>query len=334
MTTVNFPPGQPLVDRMQSLSMLRQMLRIRRFEEKAAELYTAMKIRGFLHLYIGEEAVAVGVAEALTTDDAMVATYREHGHAMVRGMNMGTIMAEMYGKIDGCCRGRGGSMHLFDAAHRLYGGNAIVGGGLPVAVGLALADQLQHKKHVTCCCFGEGAMAEGEFHEAMNLAALWQLPVLFVCENNLYAMGTALQLSESVINLPEKVDAYAVSTATVDGMDVVAVAEAAQKASDAVRETGAPFFLECRTYRFRPHSMFDPELYRSKQEVEGWKQRCPILSLTQRLKERGWIDDSVIKKMEQEIATEIAAAIDFAEQSELESIDDLTRFVYSDSGVS
>ncbi|MDA3902132.1 MAG: pyruvate dehydrogenase (acetyl-transferring) E1 component subunit alpha [Desulfuromusa sp.] len=333
MTTVKLPPGQPLVDQEQSLHLLRQMLRIRRFEEKSAELYSAMKIRGFLHLYIGEEAVAVGVAEALTADDAVVATYREHGHAMVRGMSMAAIMAEMYGKVTGCCRGRGGSMHLFDAEHRLYGGNAIVGGGFPVAVGLALADQLQKKNRVTCCCFGEGAMAEGEFHESMNLAALWQLPVLFVCENNFYAMGTALQRSESAVDLSGKAAAYAVATATVDGMDVVAVAEAAQKASDAVRATGEPFFLECRTYRFRPHSMFDPELYRSKQEVEGWKQRCPILSLTNRLKEKGWIDASALEQLEVEITTEITEAVTFAEQSEWEAVEELTRFVYSDAGV-
>lgn len=330
MTTVNLPPGQPLVEREPSLDMLRQMLRIRRFEEKAAELYSATKIRGFLHLYIGEEAVAVGVATALTADDAVVATYREHGHAMARGMDMGSLMAEMYGKVDGCCRGRGGSMHLFDAGRRLYGGNAIVAGGLPIAVGLALADQMQHKNRVTCCCFGEGAMAEGEFHEAMNLAALWQLPVLFVCENNLYAMGTALQLSESVVDLSSKAAVYAVPTATVDGMDVVAVAAAAQKASDTVRKTGGPFFLECRTYRFRPHSMFDPELYRSRQEVEGWKQRCPIASLIKRLKEQGWLNDLALEKLEGEIATEIAEAVDFAEQSEWEAVEELTRFVYSD----
>ncbi|MEA3363601.1 MAG: pyruvate dehydrogenase (acetyl-transferring) E1 component subunit alpha [Thermodesulfobacteriota bacterium] len=333
MTNTDIKIGQSLVSQEQSLHFLRQMLRIRRFEEKSAELYSAMKIRGFLHLYIGEEAVAVGIAEALTSDDAVVATYREHGYAMVRGMSMGSIMAEMYGKVAGCCRGRGGSMHLFDAEHRLYGGNAIVGGGLPIAVGLALADQLQKKAQVTCCCFGEGAMAEGEFHESMNLAALWKLPVLFVCENNFYAMGTALQLSESIVDLSSKAAAYAVQTATVDGMDVIAVAEAAKKASDTVRETGGPFFLECRTYRFRPHSMFDPELYRSKQEVEGWKQRCPILSLIQRLKKQGWIDDSGLEEMEQEIATEIATAVDFAEQSEWESVEDLSKFVHSDSGV-
>jgi pyruvate dehydrogenase E1 component alpha subunit len=325
--------AQSLVNQDQSLHLLRQMLRIRRFEEKSAELYSAMKIRGFLHLYIGEEAVAVGVAEALTAADAVVATYREHGHALVRGMSMAKIMAELYGKVSGCCRGRGGSMHLFDADRRLYGGNAIVGGGLPIAVGLALADRLQKKNRVTCCCFGEGAVAEGEFHESMNLAALWHLPVLFICENNLYAMGTALTLSESVIDLSRKAAAYAMPTAVVDGMDVIAVAEAARKASDTVRETGGPFFLECQTYRFRPHSMFDPELYRSKQEVEGWKQRCPILSLVKRLKEQGWIDDSALEKLEAEVMTEIAEAVDFAEQSEWESVKDLTRFVYSEAGV-
>lgn len=331
MTTFTPKPGQPLVDQQQSLKFLRQMLRIRRFEEKSAELYSAMKIRGFLHLYIGEEAVAVGVAEALTADDAVVATYREHGHAMVRGMSMETIMAEMYGKLDGCCRGRGGSMHLFDDKLRFFGGNAIVGGGLPVAVGLALADRMQNRAHVSCCCFGEGAMAEGEFHESMNLAALWQLPVLFVCENNLYAMGTALSLSESVVDLTRKAASYDVATATVDGMDVVAVAESACKAAATVRETGNPFFLECRTYRFRSHSMFDPEFYRSKQEVEGWKQRDPILSLSRRLKERGWLDDAALEKLETEIAVEIRAAVDFAEQSPLEAVEDLTRFVYSET---
>ena len=324
---------KPLVDREQSLYFLRQMLRIRRFEEKSAELYSAMKIRGFLHLYIGEEAVAVGVAEALAAEDAMVATYREHGHAMIRGMSMAVIMAEMYGKLTGCCRGRGGSMHLFDAEHRLYGGNAIVGGGLPVAVGLALADQMQGKKLVTCCCFGEGAVAEGEFHEAMNLAALWQLPVLFVCENNLYAMGTALIRSESVVELTRKAASYGVETATVDGMDVPAVADAARQAVDWVRETGGPFFLECRTYRFRPHSMFDPELYRSKQEVEGWKQRCPVQSMINRLKAQDWLDETALEWMEKEIAAEVSAAVDFAEQSEWEAVAELSRFVYSEAGV-
>jgi pyruvate dehydrogenase E1 component alpha subunit len=317
-------------DREHPLHLLRQMLRIRRFEEKSAELYSAMKIRGFLHLYVGEEAVAVGVAEALDRDDAIVATYREHGHAMVRGMSMQAIMAEMYGKIGGCCRGRGGSMHLFDDKLRFYGGNAIVGGGLPVAVGLALADKLQGQPRVTCCCFGEGAVAEGEFHESMNLAELWKLPVLFVCENNLYAMGTALHLSESMTDLTRKAAAYAVPASAVNGMDVLAVETAARAAVDLVRKTGEPYFLECRTYRFRPHSMFDPELYRPKEEVEEWKQRCPIQALAGHLREKGWLDDAALAELEDKVAEEVAEAVRFAEQSALEPVSDLTRFVYSE----
>jgi len=325
--------GRPLVNSEQSIYFLRQMLRIRRFEEKSAELYSAMKIRGFLHLYIGEEAVAVGVAGALKEGDALVATYREHGHALVKGMTMRSVMAEMYGKMGGCCRGRGGSMHLFDSEHRLYGGNAIVGGGLPVAVGLALADLMQKKDRVTCCCFGEGAMAEGEFHESMNLAALWHLPLLFVCENNYYAMGTAVNRSESTIELSHKAASYGVPVDKVDGMDVIAVADAAQKAITSIQETRSPYFLECQTYRFRPHSMFDPELYRSKQEVEGWKQRCPVALMIKRLQDNGWMDEDDLEQIEKEIAAEIEDAIVFAEQSEWEAIEDLTRFVYSDQEV-
>jgi pyruvate dehydrogenase E1 component alpha subunit len=322
--------SKQLTDLQHALQLLRQMLRIRRFEEKSAELYSAMKIRGFLHLYIGEEAVAVGVAEALGAEDAVVATYREHGHAMVRGMSMRAIMAEMYGKLAGCCRGRGGSMHLFGVKERLYGGNAIVGGGLPVAVGLALADKLQGNNRVTCCCFGEGAVAEGEFHESINLAALWNLPVLFACENNLYAMGTALELSESVTNLTEKTAGYGVPSAAVDGMDVVAVEAAAKQAVATIRQSGGPYFLESRTYRFRAHSMFDPELYRSKDEVEQWKQRCPIESLKSQLQQQGWLDDAKWTALEKEVADEVADAVAFAEQSDWEPVEELTRFVYSD----
>src|SRR5512138_10130 len=248
--TPTTPAITPQLERNHGLHMLRQMVRIRRVEEKCVELYGAMKIRGFMHLYIGEEAVAVGVMEALKPDDALVATYREHGHALSRGISARRIMAEMFGKMEGCSRGRGGSMHLFDATTRFYGGNAIVGGGLPIAVGLALADKMQHRARITCCFFGEGAVAEGEFHESMNLAALWQLPVLFVCENNLYAMGTALSRSESVTNISGKASSYAVAAESVDGMDVLAVATAAARAAAAVRVTRAPYLLECRTYRF------------------------------------------------------------------------------------
>ena len=218
------------IPRELALNLLRDMVRIRRFEERCADLYGQQKIRGFLHLYIGEEAVAVGAIHALRPEDAIVATYREHGHALARGISANAIMAEMYGKREGCSRGRGGSMHIFDSAARLYGGNAIVGGGLPLAVGLALADKMQGRPHVTAAFFGEGAVAEGAFHESMNLAALWKLPVAFFCENNLYAMGTALARSESQTDLCAKAAAFKVPTLKVDGMDVVAVFEAAKQA--------------------------------------------------------------------------------------------------------
>ena len=314
--------------------LLYQMLRIRRFEEKCVELYSAQKIRGFMHLYVGEEAVAVGAISCLAPDDAIVATYREHGQALVRGVSPGAIMAEMYGKQEGCARGRGGSMHFFDTQKRLYGGNAIVGGGLPLALGLALADKMQNRQHVTCCVFGDGAVAEGEFHESMNLASLWKLPVLFLCENNLYAMGTALQFEHSVTELVKKADAYNVAGAAVDGMDVFAVKAATQKALDYVRSRTGPYFLECRTYRFRAHSMFDAELYRSKTEVEEWKKRDPISNLSAHLKSEGAITDADIEEMERKVAGEVAEAVNFAEAGTWEPVEDLTRFVYSERGTS
>ncbi|MCL4137867.1 UNVERIFIED_CONTAM: hypothetical protein GTU68_043016 [Idotea baltica] len=242
------------------------MIRIRVFEERCAELYQQSKIRGFLHLAVGEEAVSTGIISQLLPDEAVVATYREHGHALMKGLGADRIMAEMFGKVEGCSGGRGGSMHLFDAEHRFYGGNAIVGGHLPLAVGLALADKSLDHQRATVCFFGEGAVAEGEFHEAMNLAALWATPVLFVCENNLYAMGTSLESSESQTNLAVKAASYNMPAWSVDGMDVMATAEAAKRALVAIRSGGGPIFLECETYRFRAHSMFDPDLYRPKDE--------------------------------------------------------------------
>jgi pyruvate dehydrogenase E1 component alpha subunit len=307
------------------------MLRIRRFEERCARLYGEMKIRGFMHLYIGEEAIATGVMQALQKDDAVVATYREHGHALARGVSMNGILAEMYGKQEGCCRGRGGSMHLFDAATRFYGGNAIVAGGLPMAVGLALAHKMLKRNCVTVCFFGEGAVAEGEFHESLNLAALWHLPVLFVCENNLYAMGTALDLSESETDIHVKAQGYRIVSSVVDGMDVCAVAEAASDALAKIRQSGEPQFLEMRTYRFRAHSMFDPELYRSKTEVESWKQHCPIETFIKTLKQQGFVTDADMAQLEKNIAAEINAAEAFAEAGTLEAESNLMSDVYTES---
>ena len=317
-------------DRERDVALLRAMIRVRRFEERCAELYQQEKIRGFLHLYIGEEAVAAGVLHALGPDDAIVATYREHGHALLRGVSARAIMAEMYGKQEGCSRGRGGSMHLFDVATRFYGGNAIVGGGLPIAAGLALADALQRRPRVTACFFGDGAVAEGEFHETLNLAALWRLPVLFCCENNLYAMGTALARAQAQTNLAIKAAAYGMPAWTVDGMDALAVADAAARAVAAVRAGAGPFFLELRTYRFRPHSMFDPELYRAKTEVEEWKRRDPIAALTAHLRDAGLVDDAALAAMERDAQAEIDDAVAFAEAGSWEPVAELTRFVYSE----
>jgi pyruvate dehydrogenase E1 component alpha subunit len=310
------------------LARVRDMVRIRRLEERCAELYGAGKIRGFLHLYIGEEAVAAGVLPNLTPDDAVVATYREHGQALLRGVPMNAIMAEMFGKQEGCSRGRGGSMHLFDAATRFYGGNAIVGGGLPLAVGLALADKMSGRKgRVTACFFGEGAVAEGVFHESLNLAALWRLPVLFLCENNLYAMGTALVRSESQIDLTKKAASYGIRTAHINGMNVLAVHEAAQAAAQAVRADGLPTFVELHTYRFRAHSMFDAELYRNKDEVERWKQHGPIHTFTDRLKAAGMMSEDDFAAIDRAALAEVDAAVAFAEAGTWEPVEQLTRDV-------
>lgn len=311
--------------------LLLAMTRIRRFEEACVELYSATKIRGFLHLYVGEEAVAVGAMQALGPDDAVVATYREHGHALARGVPAGALMAEMLGRREGCCRGRGGSMHLFDAERRLYGGNAIVGGCLPLAVGLALADRMRGRDgRVTACFFGEGAIAEGEFHESINLAALWQLPVLFLCENNRYAMGTALERSESETDLTLKAASYEVPAWPVDGMDVEAVEEATRRAALSVRGGEGPVFLELRTYRFRAHSMYDPDLYRSKEEVARWRERDPLRTYPERLRRRGLLDDAVADAIERTAQREVDEAIAFAEAGTPEPVAELERFVYAE----
>jgi pyruvate dehydrogenase E1 component alpha subunit len=328
MTTQTASLREP-AQREHALGLLKEMLRIRRFEEKCAELYSAGKIRGFLHLYIGEEAVAVGAMQALTPEDAVVATYREHGHALARGIASSALMAEMYGKREGCSRGRGGSMHVFDAATRFYGGNAIVGGALPLAVGLALADRLLGRRRVTACFFGDGAVAEGEFHESLNLAALWKLPVLFLCENNLYAMGTRIERALSQPDLTIKAQGYGIAAEAVDGMDVVAVEAAVCRAAQSVRDGNGPIFLELRTYRFRAHSMFDPELYRDKAEVELWKQRDPLQLLKLQIERQGPIDPQIYAAQDADVEQELAAAVAFAEAGTWEPVEDLTKDVYT-----
>lgn len=324
------PPSGPVpYPREHSLKLLTDMLRIRRLEEKCAELYGAGKIRGFLHLYIGEEAVAAGSLAALAPEDNVVATYREHGHALLRGVAMNAIMAEMFGKREGCSRGRGGSMHLFDAAARFCGGNAIVGGGLPLGVGLALASQMQKQNRVTACYFGDGAVAEGAFHESMNLAQLWRLPVAWFLENNHYAMGTSVERSHSQTDFCTKAAAFGTATLKVDGMDVVAVHEAAKQACAHVRAGKGPIFVEFDTYRFRAHSMFDPELYRDKAEVEAWKTRDPIDTFCARLEEQGDLTGEQFLEIDRAVMDEVQRAVDFAQAGTWEPAEDLLKDVYA-----
>jgi pyruvate dehydrogenase E1 component alpha subunit len=316
------------LDRAHLHHLYREMLRIRRFEARCVELYQAQKIRGFLHLYDGEEAIAVGVMGALEPRDAVVATYREHGQALARGVSMNALMAEMLGKQEGTSRGRGGSMHVFDAATRFFGGNAIVGGGLPLAAGIALADKRLSRGAVTACFFGEGAVGEGVFHETMNLAQLWQLPVLFVCENNLYSMGVPFADADVQTEVWRKAACYRMEAESVDGMDPVAMEAAARRAVAGIRAGGGPAFLECRTYRFRAHSMFDTQAYRRRDEIDAWRtQHDPIERL------RRWMEDNhrtsaeELARIDAEIAAELDAAVAFAEAGTLEPVAELERFV-------
>ena len=322
--TIAPPPSGPVpYEKGFALRLLEDMLRVRRMEEKSAELYGDGKIRGFLHLYIGEEAVAAGAFAALAPEDNVVGAYREHAHALLRGVPMEKIMAEMYGKREGCARGRGGSMHLFDAKARLYGGNAIVGGGLPLAVGLGLAAKMRKEPRVTACFFGDGATAEGAFHESMNLAALWRAPVLFCCENNQYAMGTALARFESQTDLCAHAAVYNVPAIKADGQDVVAVHEATKQGLAHVRAGQGPFFIEYLTYRFRAHSMFDPDLYRDKREIEEWKTRGPLHTFSARLKAEGKLTEDEFLAMDSRANSEVDRAVAFAEAGSFESISDL-----------
>jgi len=319
------PPALPEPE--VALEWLRQMLLIRRFEERSAQEYSRGKIRGFLHLYIGEEACAAGVIGQLRGDDPIVSHYREHGHALARGLGARAIMAEMFGRESGCSRGRGGSMHLFDASRHFYGGNAIVGGGMPLAAGMALADQLQRRSRVTACFIGDGAVAEGAFHETMNLSSLWKLPVVFACENNLYAMGTALSRHQAQPELWQKAAAYRVRAETVDGMDVLAVAEAARRAVEYARAGEGPYFLELRTYRFRAHSMYDPELYRDRREVEEWKARDPIALFEATLREAGILDEAKGQQLRASVDAEVEDSVAFADAAPLEPLSNLLEGV-------
>ncbi len=298
-------------------TMLRRMLLIRRFEEKTAEAYALGKIGGFCHLYIGQEAVAVGSLSALRADDYAISSYREHGQALVRGIPPGTVMAELFGKATGCSKGKGGSMHLFDAGRRFMGGHGIVGGHIPLAAGIAFAVKYQGGDQVCVCFFGEAAVNIGAFHEALNMASVWKLPVIFLCENNRYGMGTAFERVAAVTDVVEHACSYDMAAELVDGMNVLTVYDATRRAVERARKGGHPTLLEVRTYRYMGHSMSDPlhGVYRTKDEVEEQKKKDPITQLAEKLKEEKVIDQSALDAIDAEIHAEVDEAVKFADES-------------------
>ena len=312
--------------------LLKQMLLIRRFEERTGEAYAQGQIGGFCHLYIGQEAVAVGSMAALRKDDYRMTSYRDHGHALARGLSSREIMAELWGKATGCSHGKGGSMHLFSVEHNFLGGHGIVGGHIPLATGTAFAIKYRDTDQVAVCYFGEAAVNNGAFHEALNMAALWQLPAIFICENNRYGMGTALERASAVYDVATRACSYEMEAVTVDGMDVLAVYAETQKAVDRARADKLPTLLEIRTYRFMGHSMSDPihGHYRTKDEIEEQKKRDPLVTFYERLRSDGMITENEYNAMEQEITEEVADAIVFAEQSAEPPPDNLYTDVYAD----
>ena len=320
------------VERDDLLTLYRQMLLIRRFEEKSAEMYALAKIAGFLHLYIGEEAVAVGAIAAIRPDDYVISAYRDHGHCLAKGSDSGKVMAELFGKVGGLCKGKGGSMHLVDAERHFMGGYAIVGGHLPLATGLAFASHYQKGNQVVLCFFGEGAVPSGQAHEAFNLAALWKLPVIFICENNRYGMGTPVQRAVALYaNLTDKARSHGIDATQVDGMDVLAVREVMRKIVSQVREGQGPHFIEAVTYRFMGHSMADPAHghYRSKDEVEQERKRDPLRLLKQTMLDKQMADEDDFKRLEREVTDEVTAAVKFADESPFPQKDELYTDVYS-----
>ncbi|HXG45834.1 MAG TPA: pyruvate dehydrogenase (acetyl-transferring) E1 component subunit alpha [Gemmatimonadales bacterium] len=296
---------------------LRQMLLIRRFEEKAGEAYSLGKIGGFCHLYIGQEAVAVGTLSVLRPDDYVITSYREHGHALVRGISARAVMAELFGKATGCSRGKGGSMHLFDTRLNFLGGHGIVGAHIPLATGIGFAIKYREGDQVVACYFGEAAVNNGAFHEALNMASIWKLPCIFICENNRYGMGTAVERATATWNIAERAASYDMIREVVDGQDLLEVIGAMERAVIRARRPSAPTLLEIRTYRLVGHSMSDPihGHYRTKEEVEAHRRRDPILLWSERLKAEGLMDDEAIRQLDESVKAEVQDAWDFAEQS-------------------
>ena len=318
------------LDETQLLDVYRKMVTIRRFEEKAAEMYTRGKITGFCHLYAGEEAVAVGAIQALYDKDYVLSTYREHGHCIAKGAEPRVVMAELFGKATGISHGRGGSMHLFDPILRFMGGYAIVGGGLPLAVGLGLSIAYKEEQEIVACFFGDGALPQGAFHESLNLAALWNLPVIFICENNFYGMGTLVANAVSQEHLYKFAEPYKIPGVRVDGMDVLEVYGAVMEAAARAREGDGPSLIEAVTYRFRGHSMSDPVEYRSKREERIWLERDPIKNLRKKLLTERNVAEPRLKEIETDVEAVIDDAVRFADESPEPSIEDVSKHVYAD----
>src|SRR6266478_4165361 len=324
-------PSPPAIeeDRETLMKIFHQMVLIRRFEEKCAESYSLGKIGGFCHLYIGQEAVGVGAISALRDDDYVITSYREHGQAIAKGISPEAVMAELYGKAGGCSHGKGGSMHLFDADVNFLGGHAIVGGQIPLATGVAFAAKYKETDQVTLCFFGEAAVNQGAFHESLNLAQLWKLPCIYICENNKYGMGTSLERAMSSHNVADKAAAYELASEFVDGMDVMAMRRATQRAVERARKESLPTLLEARTYRYMGHSMSDPGNYRTRAEIEKYQERDPIKIFTATLKEQDILADKDISAIEAEVKEQVERAVRFAEESPEPDPSELYTNVYA-----
>jgi len=307
-----------------------QMLLMRRFEEKAAQLYGQQKIKGFCHLYIGQEAVVAGTMSALRKSDKLITAYRDHAHALACGLSSRSVMAELYGKVTGCSRGKGGSMHMFSKEHNFFGGHGIVGGQIPLGAGIALADQYNGNDNITVCYMGDGAVRQGALHETFNMAMLWKLPVIFVCENNGYAMGTSVERTTNLVDIHKIGEGYAMPNAAVDGMQCETVHEAMAEAVERARKGEGPTFLEIRTYRYRGHSMSDPAKYRTKEEVESYKQRDPLEKVKETILKNKFADEAWFEQVEAKIEAEVADAVEFSEQSPFPDPEEIYMDVYSE----
>ncbi len=311
------------------LTWYEQMLLLRRFEEKAGQLYIQQKIRGFCHLYIGQEALLAGAVSATTREDNYITAYRDHAHPIILGVSPGEVMAELYGKITGCSKGKGGSMHMFSKKYHFFGGHGIVGGQVPLGAGIAFAEQYKGTKNVTLCYMGDGAVRQGAFHEALNMAMSWKLPVIFIIENNFYAMGTSVARTSNVTDLHKLGFAYEMPSESVDGMSCEAVHEAIEKAVTRARNGEGPSLLEMNTYRYRGHSMSDPAKYRTKEEVEKYKAQDPIQQVAETIKKNKFATDAELEAIEQKVMQEVEAAVKFAEESSFPTADELYKDVYA-----